>query len=125
MIAKAAAFLLPDPFRLAVRCRLEAQALRARQRAVADQLVRAAADVSARCLDEVQSREDWLARRPALRRQLLFMLGLDPLPERMPLAPETVGVLERPGYRVEKQVFQCLPGMQMTGNFKAIDARDF
>lgn len=117
MIAKAAAFLLPDPFRLAVRCRLEAQALRARQRAVADQLVRAAADVSARCLDDVQSREDWLARRPALRRQLLFMLGLDPLPERMPLAPETVGVLERPGYRVEKQVFQCLPGMQMTGNF--------
>lgn len=117
MMAKAATALLPAKLCLAARYRLEARALRARHRAVADQLVRAAVDVSARCLDDIHSREDWQAHRSTLRRQLLFMLGLDPLPERTPLAPEVVGVVECPGYRVEKQVFQCLPGMQMTGNF--------
>ena len=32
------------------------------------------------CLTDVGSLEDWQARKPELRRQLLEMLGLDPLP---------------------------------------------
>ena len=34
------------------------------------------------CLTDITSAEDWLARRDTLRRQLLEMLGLDPLPEK-------------------------------------------
>ncbi len=116
-IAKKASLVLPASARLAARKWLEARALRARHRAVADQLVRAAMDVSARCLENVRTREDWERQRPILRRQLAFMLGLDPLPERMPLAPRLVGTLEHPGYRVEKLVFQFLPGLQIAGNF--------
>jgi cephalosporin-C deacetylase-like acetyl esterase len=45
------------------------------------------------------------------------MLGLDPLPERTPLKAEIKGTLERAEYRVEKVVYQSLPGLYVTGNF--------
>jgi hypothetical protein len=38
------------------------------------------------CLADIQTVEDWTARQAIYRRQLHEMLGLDPLPERTPLA---------------------------------------
>ena len=45
------------------------------------------------------------------------MLGLDPLPARTPLKAQITGRLERDAYRIEKLVFQSLPGLYVTGNF--------
>ena len=115
-IAKNAGRLVPAALRLAARRRLEARALRARQRGAVAQLVQAAQDVSRACLADVRTPEDWTRQRPELRRQLAFMLGLDPLPEPPPAPPVVAGVEERPEYRIEKLVFSCLPGMHMTGN---------
>jgi len=80
-------------------------------------LKRVAAELSARCLSDVRSLDDWKQRRPEFRRQLLEMLGLSPLPPRTPLKPKITGVLEREAYRIEKIVFQSLPGLYVTGNF--------
>ncbi len=88
----------------------------ARHEAVIAALKRTAAALTARSLTEIQSLEDWERQRPALQRELRYMLGLDPLPERMPLQTELTGVLERPAYRIEKIVFQSLPGLYVTGN---------
>jgi dienelactone hydrolase len=44
------------------------------------------------------------------------MLGLDPMPKRTPLRAQITGVLERPGQRIEKIVFQSMPGLYVTGN---------
>lgn len=64
----------------------------------------------------INSLEDWKRRRPEVRRQLLDMLGLDPMPKRTPLSARVTGAFQRQGYRVENVVFESLPGMYVTGN---------
>src|SRR6266496_3230620 len=82
-----------------------------------NQLKRLAAEMTAACLNNVRSLDDWQKQKPELRRQLLDMLGLDPLPKRTPLKAQITGRLERDGYGIEKLVFQSLPGLYVTGNF--------
>ncbi|MBL9139582.1 MAG: acetylxylan esterase [Verrucomicrobiales bacterium] len=89
----------------------------ARHAAATNQVKRLAAEMTARCLDDVKSAADWTRQKPMLRRQLAYMLGLDPLPARTPLRAEITGALDRPGFRVEKVVFQSRPGLYVTGNF--------
>lgn len=62
------------------------------------------------------SREAWLARREALRREILAVLGIDDLvPPRWDLALKHTGTLRRNGYRIEKITFECYPGMAVPG----------
>lgn len=75
-----------------------------------------AAEISSQSLQDIQSLEQWQQRRPVLRRELLYMLGIDPLPARTPLESQITGVLQRPGCRIEKLVFQSMPGLYVTGN---------
>jgi cephalosporin-C deacetylase-like acetyl esterase len=82
-----------------------------------NQLKRIAAEMSARCLSDIRTLDDWKQPRPELRRQLREMLGLDPLPARTPLKAQITGQLERDAYRIEKVVFQSLPGFYVTGDF--------
>ena len=67
-------------------------------------------------LADIESAEDWNARRPEYKRQLLEMLGLDPLPERTDLKPVITGKLEQDEFVVEKLHFQSRPGLYVTGN---------
>jgi len=60
--------------------------------------------------------DEWRQRRPALRKQLLYMLGLDPMPRKTPLEARVTGGFEREDYRVENIVFQSMPGLYVTGN---------
>ena len=80
-------------------------------------LQRPAAEMSEKCLSDVRNLEDWQKKRPELRRRLLEMLGLDPLPARTPLEVQITGRLEHPVYHIEKIVFQSMPGLYVTGNF--------
>src|SRR5581483_5050180 len=57
----------------------------ARKEAVVQFLKRTAAEISARSLTEFQSLEAWERQRPDALREVRYMLGLDPLPERTPL----------------------------------------
>ncbi|HXX95084.1 MAG TPA: acetylxylan esterase [Planctomycetota bacterium] len=84
---------------------------------VVDHLKKVAAELTSGSLADVGTLEDWKQKRPGLRRQLLYMLGLDPLPERTPLEARTTGILDRAAYRIEKLVFQSRPGLYVTGNF--------
>jgi dienelactone hydrolase len=68
------------------------------------------------CLAEVETLEDWTARRETYRRQLQEMLGLDPLPERTPLAAVITGTLDHPEFVVEKLHFQSRPQLYVTAN---------
>src|SRR5437867_6908367 len=76
-----------------------------------------AAGISSRSLTRIQSLEAWREQRLVLRRQLLYMLGLDPLPKRTPLNAQDTGKVNRPAYHIEKIVFQSLPGLYVTGSF--------
>jgi len=60
------------------------------------------------------TRRSFPAYKVDLRRRMLRMLGA--LPKRTPLAARTVGVVERPGYRIEKVIFESLPKFFVTAN---------
>ncbi|MDZ4782272.1 MAG: alpha/beta hydrolase family protein [Planctomycetia bacterium] len=67
-------------------------------------------------LQGIKSVEEWRRRQPILRRQLLEMLGLDPLPERTELYATVTGVVQGDGFRVEKLHFQSQPQLYVTAN---------
>lgn len=68
------------------------------------------------CLADVKTLDDWKSKRGEYRRQLLEMLGLDPLPEKSDLKPVITGRLEHDEFVVEKLHFQSRPGLYVTGN---------
>lgn len=67
-------------------------------------------------LADIHTLEDWTSRRDEYRRQLLEMLGLDPLPEKTPLEPAITGTIDHGDFTVEKLHYQSLPGLYVTGN---------
>src|SRR5882762_7979106 len=99
-------------------CKIVAQESPAQRHEMAtNQLKRIAAEMSARCLNDIRTLDDWKKQRVELRRQLLEMLGLDPLPKRTPLKAQITGRIDGPLYRIENIVFQSSPGLYVTGNF--------
>ncbi len=68
------------------------------------------------CLADVKTLADWQARRGEYHRQLLEMLGLDPLPPRTPLNAVVTGTTEHDEFTVERLHFQSRPGLYVTGN---------
>jgi len=55
-------------------------------------------------------------RRAAQMLEFYRYLGLDPLPPRTPLNARVTGILERPGYRIEKIVFESRPDFPVTAH---------
>src|SRR5262245_42026272 len=94
--AAAMTLLLPS-------CHLLAQESAAERHTMAtNHLKRIIAEQSARCLSDIRTLDDWKKQRHELRRQLLEMLGLGPLPARTPLKTQITGRLERDAYHIEK-----------------------
>ncbi|WP_206028597.1 alpha/beta hydrolase family protein [Thalassoroseus pseudoceratinae] len=74
------------------------------------------AKLTERALADVQSKSDWIEKRPEYHRQLREMLGLDPWPQRTPLEAKITGGSEEDEFRVENVHFQSMPGLYVTGN---------
>lgn len=74
------------------------------------------AKLAGRPLDDIETKEDWAAKKPELRRQLFEMLGLDPLPEKTPLHATTTGTIDHAEFTVENVHFQSRPQLYVTGN---------
>ena len=68
-------------------------------------------------LSDLQSGEDWIARRGKYRSQLFEMLGLDEEEEKTDLKAVVTGKVEHPEFVVEKIHFQSRPGLYVTANF--------
>lgn len=56
------------------------------------------------------------AERKRRRAELMRSLGLDPLPVRNPLNARVTGVMVRPGYRIEKVVYESRPSFFVTAH---------
>jgi cephalosporin-C deacetylase-like acetyl esterase len=61
------------------------------------------------------TRDEWEARRRDIRDRLQQAFGTVP-DKKCPLEPKVLGVLQRDGYRIEKLVFQTMPGVWMTAS---------
>ena len=79
-------------------------------------LVRRGAEITRNALAGISNPEDWKRKRPEVLRHIRYSLGLDPMPAKTPLHPRITGVLEHQDYRVEKIVFESMPGLFVTGN---------
>ncbi|MBO0698031.1 MAG: prolyl oligopeptidase family serine peptidase, partial [Zavarzinella sp.] len=86
------------------------------EKSIRDYFRRQAREIGDADLRDTGSKEAWEKARPELRRQLLEMLGLWPLPPRGDLRATVTGKLERPKFTVEKLYFQSLPGLHVTAN---------
>src|SRR5205807_7073841 len=75
--------------------------------------------ISQRFLDGAKSLEEWQARRPRLRQEYFDMLGLWPVPPKMPLNTRVTGILEHEDVLIEKLHFQSRPGLYVTANLYA------
>lgn len=116
-IARSVWRLAPDGFRSRLREVWDAR----QQRSLAEGWVRelrsAAESVSARCLEGVEDLATWERTRGELRRQLRWMLGLHPEPQRRPPSARVTAENEGPGYTVENVVLESLPGLLVAANF--------
>ena len=77
------------------------------------------------CLADIETLEDWKAKRPIYRKQLFEMLGLEPLPPKTDLKPVITGTVDHNEFIVENIHFQSRPGLYVTGNLyipKDLDA---
>ncbi|HUE73546.1 MAG TPA: prolyl oligopeptidase family serine peptidase, partial [Pirellulaceae bacterium] len=83
---------------------------------IAEYFRRETAKIADACLADIQTADDWNAKKDEYRRQLHEMLGLDPLPEKTDLAATVTGKLDHPEFTVEKLHFQSRPGLYVTGN---------
>jgi hypothetical protein len=77
---------------------------------------RQAKEIGDAALRDIKTKDDWEKAKPELRRQLLEMLGLWPMPARTELNAKITGKLERPKFTVEKIVFESMPGLYVTAN---------
>jgi hypothetical protein len=88
-----------------------------------DYLKARAADITRRNLADIRNLADWQRRRPEVLKRFLYVLGLDPMPKKTPLNARVTGSFEREAYRVEKIVFESLPGFFVTANLYIPKAR--
>ncbi|MBX2871311.1 MAG: acetylxylan esterase [Saprospiraceae bacterium] len=69
-------------------------------------------DERAEKVNACETKEAWLKRKKYLQEQLLASVG--GLPEKTPLHPEVIEILERKTFTVEKLLYQSLPGYYVT-----------
>jgi dienelactone hydrolase len=64
-------------------------------------------------IDHPTDRATWEKETPRLRKQLLASLGLARLPKPQPSKLRSVGTIDRGDYRIDKLVYETLPGVEV------------
>ena len=77
---------------------------------------RETAELSDKCLAEIQTAAQWREAAPKYREQLAEMLGLSPMPGRTPLNAKVTKRLEHDTFSVENLHFQSSPRLYVTAN---------
>ncbi|HLU90735.1 MAG TPA: acetylxylan esterase, partial [Cyclobacteriaceae bacterium] len=62
----------------------------------------------------LKSEEDWKERQREMKQTLLNTVG--PFPEKTPLNAKVSGVIKKEGFRVEKIIYESMPGFYVTGS---------
>ncbi len=63
-------------------------------------------------VDQLETRQDWLAEQEKAREALRLVIG--PFPEKTPLNVEITGIYEGDGFRMDKVVYESMPGYHVT-----------
>lgn len=79
-------------------------------------LSRLAVQLDGQFIETLPTAGAWESVRGTWKQEYLYMLGLDPLPERTPLNPVVTGTLQRDGYVVDKLYFESRQRLYVTAN---------
>ncbi len=63
-------------------------------------------------IETLRTEGQWLKRQEEIRQTLMEIVG--PFPEKTPLNPRIMGVLQKDGYRVEKLIYESQPEYYVT-----------
>ncbi|MEX2233965.1 MAG: alpha/beta hydrolase family protein [Cyclobacteriaceae bacterium] len=64
-------------------------------------------------ISKLKTGKDWIDRQQEVKRRLMEIIG--PFPEKSPLRPVVTGTIDGDGYRIEKIVYESMPGFYVTG----------
>jgi len=64
-------------------------------------------------IDNLRTKEDWQKRQQKVKEILMKIVG--PFPEKTPLDPRVTAIVKKAGYRIEKIIFESVPGFHVTG----------
>lgn len=64
-------------------------------------------------ISQVKSKSDWLNRQSIVDAKLKNILG--PFPQKSPLNAQVTGIIEKEDYRIEKIIYESMPGFYVTG----------
>ena len=62
---------------------------------------------------KLKTMEDWIRRQKSIKDKLMEIVG--PFPQKTPLNSKITGSIKKNGYRVEKIVYESMPGFYVTG----------
>jgi cephalosporin-C deacetylase-like acetyl esterase len=86
---------------------------------IRDYLIRQAATITEKTLQNIETKEDWQQIRDERYNEMVQMLSLKDMPlqgQRPPLNVKKVGAIQMDGYRIEKLVYESLPGLYVPAN---------
>ena len=90
--------------------------LREGKQQIEDYIVRVARQQTDRVAAELATKARWEKMRAVRRKEMLDMLGLEPMPERTPLNARITGVIDRGDYVIEKIGFESNPKLYASAN---------
>jgi len=64
-------------------------------------------------ISKLRDKNDWIARQSLVKKKLMEIVG--PFPSKTPLNARVTGIIKKKGYKVEKIVYESMPGMYVTG----------
>ena len=70
-------------------------------------------EIRDREISKLKTRSEWMNRQAKVKDKLMEMVG--PFPEKSPLNPRITGTIKKKGYRIDKIVYEAMPGYYVTG----------
>jgi cephalosporin-C deacetylase-like acetyl esterase len=70
-------------------------------------------EIRDREIAKLVTKSQWMKRQAFVKDKLLELVG--PFPEKTPLNPKVTGIIRRDGYRIEKIIYESMPGFYVTG----------
>jgi cephalosporin-C deacetylase-like acetyl esterase len=70
-------------------------------------------DIRDKDISGLKTKSDWMKRQEIVKEKLMKMVG--PFPDKTPLNPKITGTIKKEGYRIEKIVYESMPGNYVTG----------
>lgn len=79
-------------------------------------------DIRDKEIADLQTKADWMSRQSKVKDVLMKTVG--PFPEKTPLNPQVTGTVKKEGYKIEKVIYESMPGFYVTGGLYLPDGKE-